>query len=273
VKTFQIATLLGVFASTTLLAVAAEEPTVHDEQQLTRLGSQLLQDADHADQALRKSDDAAANKDIDDAMTVQLKLEQRTKADGGSVVVPLYADLDDTEYLSAVAKNAPRNGTISTNATNSNSTPLPLTVNSNVGQVTYLAIDLVNTKNRLNAAKIAIRNKNQQAAEDSLAAIGSDLVAVSVSTDLPLLTAREDLSLARVALDDKNSQAASADLRHASQALGVYAASGSHSEDARRLSAEINAAAGTNATPSSLMSQNVDSWWERVKDWFAHPSV
>jgi len=265
--------LLGVFASQPLLAGAATEPTVHDEQQLTQLGSQLLQDADQADQALRKNDDAAANRDIDDAMTIRMKLEQRAKADGGSMVIPLYADLDDTEYLSAVAKNPPRHGTASADAGNSNSTPLPLTVKSNVGQVTYLAIDLVKTKSQLDAAKIAIRNKNEQAAEDSLAAIENDLVAISVSTDLPLLTAREDLSLARVALDDKNNQAASADLRQASQALGAYAASGSHSEDARRLSAEINAAAGTNATPSSLMSQNVDSWWERVKDWFAHPSV
>jgi len=266
VKTFQIATLVGVFASQTLIAAAATAPTVHDEQQMTQLGSQLLQDADHADQALQKNDDNAANKDIDDAMTVRSKLAQQSKADGTSMVVPLYADLDDTEYLSTVGKKT-TNRTTSADAANSKSTPLPITVNSNVGQVTYLAVDLDKTNSRLNAAKIAIRNKNDQAAEDSLAAIGSNLVAVSVSTDLPLLTAREDLALARTALNAKNNQAATADLHEASQALAAYAASGPHAQDAKKLSAEID------ATPSSASRQNVDSWWERVKDWFAHPSV
>ncbi len=266
-KTFQIATLVGVFASQTLIAVAATAPTVHDEQQMTQLGSQLLQDADHADQALQKNDDNAANKDIDDAMIVRSKLAQQAKVDGASMVVPLYADLDDTEYLSTVGKKTTTNGTTSANAAASKSTPLPLTVNSNVGEVTYLAVDLDKTNSRLNAAKIAIRNKNDQAAEDSLAAIGSNLVAVSVSTDLPLLTAREDLALARAAINAKNNQAATADLHEASQALAAYAASGPHAQDAKKLSAEID------ATPSSMSTQNVDSWWERVKDWFAHPSV
>jgi hypothetical protein len=55
VKTLQIATLVDVFASQTLLAsAAAATPTVRDEQQMTQMGSQLLQDADHADKALPK---------------------------------------------------------------------------------------------------------------------------------------------------------------------------------------------------------------------------
>jgi hypothetical protein len=267
VKTFQIATLLGVFASGTLLAAAATEPTVHDEQQMTRLGSQILQDADHADQALQKNDDNAADTDIDDAMSLRTKLAERAKTDGGSMVVPLYTDLDDTEYLSAVGKKTTTNGTAPASAATSE------TVRSNVGGVTYLAIDLNKTNSRLNAAKIAIRNKNDQAAEDSLAAIGSNLVAVSVSTDLPLLTAREDLALARIALNAKNNQAATADLHQASQALAAYAASGPHADDAKKLASEIDASLTGSATAPSAPSQNVDSWWERVKDWFAHPSA
>jgi hypothetical protein len=263
VKTFHIATLVGVFASQALLASAAPmAPTVRDEQQMTQLGSQLLQDADHADQALQKHDDNAANRDIDDALTIRMKLAQMTKADGGSMVVPLYADLDDTEYLSTIGKKANMSA---------NGTSQPLTVKSNVGQLTYLAIDLDASESRLNAAKIAIQNKNDQAAEDSLAAIGSNLVATSVSTDLPLLTAREDLALARTALRKKNDQAAQADLHQASQALTTYAASGPHAADAKQLAGEIDTGAGNTAMPSA--ESTVDSWWNRVKDWFAHPSV
>jgi hypothetical protein len=274
VKTFQIATLVGVFASQPLLASAAiTTPTVRDEQQMTQLGSQLLQDANHADQALQKNDDGAANKDIDDAITLRTKLAQDAKADGSSMTVPLYTDLDDTEYLSTVGKKTTSEAATSATTASAKSGAQPLTVQSNVGQVTYLAIDLDKTNSRLNAAKIAIRNKNDQAAEDSLSAIGSNLVAVSVSTDLPLLTAREDLALARTALNAKNNQAATADLHQASQALTAYAASGPRAADARKLSGEIDAAAGAAATPSAVSTQTVDSWWQRVKDWFAHPSV
>jgi hypothetical protein len=273
-KTIQIATLVSVFASQTLLATAATEPSVHDEQQMTQLGSEILKDADNADQALQKNDGSAADKDINDAMTARAKLAQQAKAGGGSMVVPLYADLDETEYLSAIGKKASANGMSSANAASANSTPSPLTVKTTVGQVTYLAIDLDKTNSRLSAAKTAIQNKNDQAAEDSLAAIGSNLVETSVSTDLPLLTAREDLALARTALNAKNDQAATADLHQASQALATYAASGPHADDAKKLLGEIDTAAGGHrVSPPSVSTQKVDSWWERVKDWFAHPSA
>jgi flagellin-specific chaperone FliS len=256
-----------VFASQTLIAEAATLPTIRDEQQVTRLGSQLLQDANRADKALEKNNIPAANRDIDQALADRSKLAQQAKAVGDSMIVPLYADLDDTEYLSTVGRGSRTNGAASANSAASQGAPLSVTVKSNVGQVTYLAIDLDKTSSRLRAAKIAIQNKNEQAAEDSLAAVGSNLVATSVSTDLPLLTTREDLALARSAVNAKDYQAATVDLHEASKALTAYAASGPHAEDARRLSAEIGAA------PSSVSTQNVDSWWERVKDWFAHPSV
>jgi hypothetical protein len=269
-KTLHIAALVGVFASQTVLASAAPSvPTVRDEQQMTQLGSQLLQDADHADEALQKNDDAAAKTDVDDALDVRAKLAQDARADGASMLVPLYTDLDDTEYLSAIGKKNAPNGTTTATATSAGATSQPMTVKSNVGQVTYLAIDLDASKRRLDAAKMAIRNKNDQAAEDSLAAIGSNLIALSVSTDLPLLTAREDLALARTALQKKNNQAAQTDLRQASQALTAYAASGPHAADARTLAGEIDTGMGSPATST----QTVDSWWTRVKDWFAHPSV
>jgi hypothetical protein len=246
-------------------------PTVSDEQQMTKLGTQLLQAADRADRALQKRDGTAAIGDIDDAIADRAKLAQEAKADGGAMIVPLYADLDDTEYLSRIGKNR-TSGAASATATTANRAPAPLTVTSNVGQYTYLAIDLDKTNSRLEAAKTAIRNKNDQAAEDSLNAIGTNLVALSVSTDLPLLTAREDLALGRTALNDNDTRVAQADLHQASQALAAYAASGPHAADAKALLGEIDTATA-NTTKPTLSTQTVDAWWERVKDWFAHPSV
>jgi hypothetical protein len=272
-KTFQLVALVGIFASQTLVAsAAATSPTVRDEQQMTKLGTQLLQAADRADQALQKRDGPAAIGDIDDAIADRAKLAQEAKADGGAMIVPLYADLDDTEYLSRIGKNRTSGGTASATSTSSGRASAPLTVTSNVGQYTYLAIDLDKTNSRLEAAKTAIRNKNDQAAEDTLSAIGSNLVALSVSTDLPLLTAREDLALGRSALNDNNTRVAEADLHQASQALAAYAASGPHAADAKALSGEIDTATA-NTTRPTLSTQTVDEWWERVKDWFAHPSV
>jgi len=239
---------------------------------MTQLGSQLLQAAYRADEALQKHDEAAANKDLDEAMAVRTKMAQDAKADGDSMMVPLYADLDDTEYLARIDKTGNPVGTTSPPENSSKRASQPMTVMSNVGQFTYLAIDLDKTNSRLNAAKIAIRNRNEQAAEDSLSAIGSNLVEVSVSTDLPLLTAREDLQLARTALNAKNDREAAVDLHQASQALAAYAASGPHAADAKALSSEIDSAA-TNTSRPALSTQTVDSWWERVKGWFAHPSL
>jgi hypothetical protein len=164
------------------------------------------------------------------------------------MTIPLYADLDDTEYPSTVGKKANRTRRRPHRAAcKKRAQPMP--VQSNVGHITYLAMDLDKTSSRLNAAKIAIWNKNDQAAEDSLSAIGTNLVAASVATDLPLVTAREDLALARTALNAKNNQAATADLHQASQALPAYAASGPRAADAKKLSGEIDATAGTTATP------------------------
>jgi hypothetical protein len=175
-KTFQIAALVGIFASQTLVAsAAATSPTVRDEQQMTKLGTQLLQEADRADQALQKRDGATAIGDIDDAIAGRAKQVQEAKADGGAMIDPLYADLDDTEYLSRIGKNRTSGGTASATSTSSGRASAPLTVTSNVGQCTYLAIDLDKTNSRLEEAKTAIRNKNDQAAEDTLSAIGSKI--------------------------------------------------------------------------------------------------
>jgi hypothetical protein len=266
--------LVGVFASQTVLASAAvTTPTVREDQQMTQSASHLIQDADRADQALQKNDVSAANRDIDDALALRTKLAQEAKADGSSMTVPLYADLDDTEYLSTVGNKSNSTGTQSATATSAKGAPQSMTVQSNMGQITYLAIDLDKTNSRLNAAKIALRNKNYQASEDTLASIGSNVIAVSVSTDLPLLTAREDLALARTALSAKNNQAASADLHRASQALTAYTASGPRAAEAKKLSAEIDSIAGSTTTPSATLPQTVDSWWQQVKEWFVHPSV
>jgi ABC-type transport system substrate-binding protein len=191
-------------------------------------------------------------------------MAKSARAKGAAMIVPLYAELDDTTVLS-LAVQSPSPSTVPNVA----STAAPqLTPRSNSSQVTYLAIDLDKAKARLDAAKLAIHNHNDQAAKDSLAGIGSDLIQTTVSTDQPLLTVRQDLIQAQSALKANNYPTASADLQQASASLKKYSGTG-HSADLQRMEADIDASNPADATHGAGLSGKIDGWWSSVTNWFS----
>jgi hypothetical protein len=263
---------IGTFSTLCALAVAtlltqatpssaAESSSIQRDTQSTRLAATLVADADHARQALAANDVTAANADIAQASTAREKLVAMQHSRGASLIVPLYSELDDTSIFADAINSRPADPAIATTA--------PLTALSNVAQVTYVAIDLNKAKARLDAASLAIHDKNDQAAKDALAAIGSDLIIGTDTTDVPLVTAREDLALARTALKSKQTTVASADLLQASSALKRYT-NASHSSDAQRLAAEIEASQSPAAQNQSGLSARIGDWWTSVKGWFSN---
>ncbi len=235
-----------------------------DDRQMTNLAAQLLKDSDSARLALGTNTTASANTDIDKALAVQAKMEKLVRADGMAMIVPVYTELDDITVLS----DATKAGTTKVAPKAAPSSGAATTVRSNIAGSTYLAVDLNKAKSRLDAAKLELRGHHSQAASDSLAAIGSDLIERRVSADVPLLTARQDLSLAQRALKSKDLAAASSDLRQASKSLDAYTSS-DHSADARRLSADINSAIPLTAHRSASVSTKIATWWTSVRDWFS----
>lgn len=105
-------------------------------------------------------------------------------------------------------------------------------------ETTYFAINLDKARTRLDAAQHAVRNNDDQAAEDALAAIRSDLVRGNDASDVPLLAARRELALAQGAINADDLGAASGDLEKASGALRSYSSVG-HSAAAHQLASDI----------------------------------
>jgi hypothetical protein len=247
-------TAFALAGSSLYVSPAAAAMTQRDDRAMTKLAAQIISDAQSGHDALVSGKTGASVTDIDNALDARNKLAAMARTDGASMLVPIYAELDETAVLTDALKKARAK------------TPA-MTVRGNDAQITYLAIDLDKTRARLDAAKTAVSNHNDQAAKDALAAVGSDLVEGSVVTDLPLLTAREDLSRAQAELKSNDSKAAAADLRQASTSLKRYA-TGDHVKDARILAAEIDSAPLT-TTNDRTASQKIESWWSSVKNWFA----
>lgn len=231
---------------------------INADRESTGLASQLLGDANAARSALMNDDVATANHDIDEALTARDKMLDLSHANGPATIVPIFSELEDTAVVTP--GDAPKPVPAATAL-------MPVTIRSNDARYTYVAIDLNKAKARLDAAKMALQNRNMQAAEDSLAAVGTDLIASSDATDVPLLTAREDLALAQQALQNKELPAASTDLRQASASLKSYDRPG-HSADAQRLANEIQTTMPLTAQTAPSAAAKIDAWWSSVKSWF-----
>ena len=249
-------------ASASLLVhgAAVSAAPIADARQTTRRAVDLISDARLARQALVNANDANADTEIDRALAVRETMAKSAQENGPSMIVPLYAELDDSTVLSGAVRS-PGLAAASTAAP-------ALTARSNNRQVTYLAIDLDKAKARLDAAKLAIRNHNDQAARDSLTGIGSDLIQTTISADRPLLTARQNLVQAQSALKVDNYSTASADLKQASASLKKYTGV-DHRADLQHMSADIDASNPVDAAQGAGVSGKIDGWWSSVASWFS----
>jgi hypothetical protein len=254
--------LAMLFAAGLGLASRASAAPIDDAARQTRLAAQLLQDAASARRAVVDGSVAAADRDIAEALDARAGMAALAKNAGSSAIVPLYAQLDDTTVISQALERRR-----SAHATGSGA-ERPVTVRGNLANLTYVAIDLDKARSRLEAARLALRDHNRQAAEDSLGAIGSDLIVYDDATRVPLLTALQDLELAHRALLADRYGAARLDLRQASEALKTYDASGNGPE-ARSVAAQIDRSNDLNANDAPTASQKIDAWWESVERWFA----
>jgi hypothetical protein len=235
---------------------ASAAPSQSDDRAMTRLAAQVVSDASAGRQALVNGNTGAARSDIDNALAARDGLAEKARAAGLPMIVPVYEELDDTAVLGSAVKS------------NANTQPkTPATVRANDADLTFLAIDLDKAKAHLDAAKAALADQNKQSAEDSLAAVGSDLVAESVVTDVPLLTAREDLAQAQKELKSGDRAAVAADLQQASKSLVAYTAA-PHAGDARMLASEIDAYAGPGAQRPPGLEGKIEGWWSSVTSWF-----
>jgi hypothetical protein len=243
-------------ASQWLHAAPALATSFQEDRRSTDLVAKLLGDADSARLRLMSNDTATANKDITSALAVRSVLVKLAHANGMSMVVPIYTELDDNVPLS--------NGWIVQNEAAGTS----VAAREKSLEVTYFAIDLDKAGARLDAAELAVRGKNDRSAEESLAAIRSDLIHSYNAGDVPLLTARRDLARAMGDINAKQFAAASIALQNASASLNSYSSVG-HTAAAHQLAADIHAAIPLNAQSGAPLSTKIDDWWGSIKTWFS----
>jgi hypothetical protein len=263
-KTFALPIVSAFVAVQLLQPSAASAASMTNDRATTQVAAQIIGDANSGRDALVSGNTAAANHDIDAALAAQKSMAARAHGNNASMIVPIYAELDDSMVLANALKTRPAAAAPAA----ATGTPPADTVRGNIAQITYVAIDLDKVKQRLDAAKLAEKNNNREAAEDALAAIGSDLIVVSDTGDVPLLTARQDLALAQHAMMSKQYTAASSDLHAASAALKAYAQPG-HAAQASQLAADIQSMMPVDSQTSPSAASRIDGWWSSVKNWFA----
>lgn len=245
----------------TAQAAPAAAATQSDDRAMTKLAATILGDATAADKAIAAGNTTGGENAIGKALAARASLATEARAAGVPMIVPIYAELDDTAVLTDAVK-----AKAVADAKAGKQAKTPTTVRANDADLTYLAIDLDKAKAHLDAAKSALATHNTQGAKDSLAAVGSDLVEGSVVTDLPLVTAREDLSRAQRELTSNDRPAALTDLHQASKSLLAYT-NGDHTADARRLAAQIDASASRDTTKPTNVTSDIEHWWSSVTGW------
>ncbi len=261
--------LLFVPASSVLAAPRSEGATTSHSNSKATASKQLSLEATHmlheiqiARQAITANEKQQAIEDIDHAMAQRNRLMTLTKAKGQSMVVPLYTELDDTSVLGPMI--AARKGKQQPNMSS------PITVDDATAQYTFVGLDLDKAGRRLEAARTALTNNNNQAASDSLGAIGDDLIVESRDSDLPLLAARENLGLAASAAKHSKYQEASAALKEASTDVNQYASTNSakHAEEAKVMRTKIDNLSKTITEHHDTAVGTIEGWWQEVDSWF-----
>jgi hypothetical protein len=243
----------------------ATSSTSDTSKRLSQQATNLLRHVDEARRAVDAKQTQSAMSHVNQALADRNQLAALLKDKGQSLIVPLYAEIDDSSVLGPVL--SARKGQTQP------STSGPITVDDASAQYTFVGLDLDKAMSRLDAAKKALENHNPQAASDSLGAIGTDLVVETKEADLPLLAARENLGIAQTAVKNRKYKEASAALKEASIALDRYAkgsAAAQHSIDVKDLRSKIDSLSQTVAQNHSNAETMIEGWWHQVDGWFAH---
>jgi hypothetical protein len=259
-------------ASTNKPAASKGTTANQSAQRMSELATRLLQHVDQARHAISSNNKQAALNHINQAWADRNQLATLAKSKGGSLVIPLYTEFDATSTLGPMM--AARKGKHAPGSTNGSNTYAPVTVEQASGEFTFVGLDLDKAKTRLDSAKTALNNGNNQAASDSLSAIETDLIMETDEASLPLLAARENLGIAEAASKDAHPKEAAAALKEASTDLDKFAASNppQHADEARNLSKAIDSYAQNIGSSHTAATAKIDAWWREVDSWFKQNS-
>jgi hypothetical protein len=276
-------------------AKPAKGTSTQPKMEISKKAVQALRLTDEARQAIINKDQHLAQKDVDSATNLLKQVEAKlpNNKNDKTHVVPIFAELEQTSFLQPVltAKNQNQGqGQQSANsdkanssanktmANNSQSNALPQSdqpaqtpevVNRVEGGYSYIALDVDAAMEHLQAAKQHLANNEPGKADLELARAQQSVDTGSVSTDMPLVRARENLALARDEVSSGKYSQAKAELKAAADALNNYAqdSHAQHAKDAKNLMTQIKSQAASMQGSHGIDKQKINAWWNEVANW------
>lgn len=241
---------------------------------------------DQARQSIINKDQSRATHDVQQALDLISQAGEKLPAtgDNNTHVVPIFAELEQTSFLQPVlaAKKESSNGEqqmASTQNPSSQESALPQSDQPPVvkrveGGYSYIGLDLNAAKEHLQQAKQYLSNNESGKADVELARAQQSVDTGSITTDMPLVRARENLSLARNEAQDGHYSQAKVNLTAASKALTEYGNSSQakHANDAKDLSNQIKSFSGKIANHHQNAQSKIENWWNQVAGWTGQKS-
>ena len=131
------------------------------------------------------------------------------------------------------------------------------------------ALDVDAAMEHLQAAKQHLANNEPGKADLELARAQQSVDTGSISTDMPLVRARENLALARDEVSSGKYSQAKTELKAAATALNNYAqdSHAQHAKDAKNLMTQIKSQTASMQGSHGIDKQKIDTWWNEVANW------
>jgi len=269
------------------------EDRTQPKMQVSMMAVHALRLTDEARQAIINKDHHLASNDVDRATSLLKQVETKLPVNKNDKthVVPIFAELEQTSFLQPVltAKNQQQgqqtaergkanSSTNKTMAKNSQSNALPQSdqpartpdiVNRVEGGYSYIGLDVDAALEHLQAAKQHLANNEPGKADLELARTQQSVDTGSISTDMPLVRARENLALARDEVSSGNYSQAKAELKAAANALNDYAqdSQAQHAKDAKNLMTQIKSQTASMQASHGIDRQKIDTWWNEIANW------
>ena len=269
------------------------QTSTQPKMEISKKAVQALRLTDEARQAIINKDQHLASNDVDRATSLLKQVETKLPVNKNDKthVVPIFAELEQTSFLQPVltAKNQQQgqqtaergkanSSTNKTMAKNSQSNALPQSdqpaqtpdiVNRVEGGYSYIGLDVDAALEHLQAAKQHLANNEPGKADLELARAQQSVDTGSISTDMPLVRARENLALARDEVSSGKYSQAKTELKAAATALNNYAqdSHAQHAKDAKNLMTQIKSQTASMQGSHGIDKQKIDTWWNEVANW------
>jgi hypothetical protein len=238
-----------------------------NQAQRSRMAAEMLRHVDQARQAVERNNRTQALQHVKEARSAFDRLEQAMSADGGKVV-PIYQELEQVSILGPI-KAAKQSSEEEGAGRSSADRAAPAAVQESAAEYTVISLDTTAVKPHLEAVEAALEQGNLRQADAGLKTIQSGVSLASVSSDLPLLRARQNLAMAHRLASEGRYEEAGGPLKEAAEALNTYATTltGTRAAEATRTRDEIRDFARNIGQNHSDAASQISTWWDRTTAW------